>query len=257
MDVINEELVHALLRDQLPDLAGLPLRYVSRGWDNELWCLGDELAVRMPRAECPQPWSVVEWVAGEPGDGAEIENEDSAAALAKFLRALHSEEPLISQGDRGRGYRIRRASCDFGDDLIEELGEDRIRSLEKIFQDGRAAPEWSGPPVWVHQDLHPANIVTGDGALRGVIDFGELGLGDPAADLAAGWLLLPPRFTSAFFVNYGDVDAATMRRARAFAIHKGVFLVEMGLNGLRGLPGGKPGWLAAGRKALDRVLGVC
>ena len=127
----------------------------------------------------------------------------------------------------------------------------------EILRDGQEAPEWQGPRVWVHGDLHPANVVTKDGALAGVIDFGELGPGDPAADLGAAWTLLPSGSTSAFFENYGDVDADTIRRARACAIYTGVFVVQMALNGLRGLPGGKPGWLAAGRKALDRILEVC
>ena len=293
MDVIEDELVHALLREQRPDLAHLPLRYAARGWDNELWRLGDELAVRVPRTErapellrrehrvlpriaprlplpvptplylgepsalFPQPWSVVTWVAGEPADRAEIGDEDSAAVLAEFLRALHGEEPLISQGDGGGGRRMRNASCEFGDDLVELIGEDRVRRLEDIWRDGKEAPEWSGPPVLAHNDLHPANVVTKGGALCGVIDFGDMGPGDPAIDLAAAWTLLPPATTSVFFARYGDVDPATMRRARGFAVRKGAFVAQMAINGLRGIPGGKPDWLAAGRKALDRVLAVC
>src|SRR6266700_2016716 len=293
MDVIEDELVHALLRAQRPDLAHLPLRYAARGWDNELWRLGDELAVRVPRTErapellrmehrvlpriaprlplpvptplylgepsalFPQPWSVVAWVAGEPADRAEIGDEDSAAVLAEFLRALHSEEPLISQGDGGPGCRIRHASCEFSDDLVELIGEDQVRRLEDIWRYGKEAPEWSGPPVLAHNDLHPANVVTKGGALCGVIDFGALAQGDPAMDLAAAWSLLPSGATSAFFAHYGEVDPATMRRAHGWAVHIGVFVTQMAINGLRGIPGGKPGWLAAGRKALDRVLAVC
>jgi hypothetical protein len=81
--------------------------------------------------------------------------------------------------------------------------------------------------------------------------------GDPAMDLAAAWTLLPASVTSAFFAGYGDVDAATRRRARAWAVQIGTFVVQMGLNGLRGIPGGKPDWLAAGRKSLDRILAAC
>ncbi|MGI5170707.1 hypothetical protein ACQEU3_40795 [Spirillospora sp. CA-253888] len=47
---ISAELVRDLLRDQHPDLADLPVRLSARGWDNQLWRLGDDLAVRLPWA---------------------------------------------------------------------------------------------------------------------------------------------------------------------------------------------------------------
>ena len=47
----DTDLVRALLRDQHPDLADLELRDVDGGWDNQMWRLGDELAVRLPRTE--------------------------------------------------------------------------------------------------------------------------------------------------------------------------------------------------------------
>jgi aminoglycoside phosphotransferase (APT) family kinase protein len=47
---IGAELIAELLREQHPDLAGLPLTLGARGWDNQLWRLGDDLAVRLPWA---------------------------------------------------------------------------------------------------------------------------------------------------------------------------------------------------------------
>jgi aminoglycoside phosphotransferase (APT) family kinase protein len=45
---ITAGLIRDLLRDQHPDLADLPLREVEGGWGNQMWRLGDELAVRVP-----------------------------------------------------------------------------------------------------------------------------------------------------------------------------------------------------------------
>jgi aminoglycoside phosphotransferase (APT) family kinase protein len=56
--------------------------------------------------------------------------------------------------------------------------------------------------VRLHADLHPANVLTADGALRGVIDFGDLRVGDPALDLAAGWILLPTDAVDRFLAAY-------------------------------------------------------
>jgi len=46
---VDASLVHALLREQHSDLAGLPLVDAGHGWDNSLYRLGDDLLVRLPR----------------------------------------------------------------------------------------------------------------------------------------------------------------------------------------------------------------
>ncbi|CAM5531402.1 hypothetical protein GCM10010343_16900 [Streptomyces avidinii] len=104
---MTAELVRDLLRDQHPDLADRPVRLGARGWDNQLWRLGDDLAVRLPWAtrsadallrkeyawlpalapgpplpvpvpqrlgepseRFPRPWTVATWVPGAPADRA-------------------------------------------------------------------------------------------------------------------------------------------------------------------------------------------
>jgi aminoglycoside phosphotransferase (APT) family kinase protein len=108
--------------------------------------------------------------------------------------------------------------------------------------------------VWLHGDLHPANVVVSGGTLSGVIDFGELCAGDPATDLSAAWLLLPAGTASRFFDAYANADDATIRRARGWAVLRALGLIAIGQNGEHGLPGGKPTWLPAGRAALERAL---
>ena len=104
--------------------------------------------------------------------------------------------------------------------------------------------------MWVHGDLHPANVVVADGTLAGVVDFEDLFAGDPAWDLAAAWVLLPAGAATRFFDAYAEADEAAVRRARGLAALKSLFLMLMGQNGDRGLPGGKP-LGPAGRAALD------
>lgn len=108
--------------------------------------------------------------------------------------------------------------------------------------------------MWLHGDLHPANVVVSGGTLAGVLDFGELCSGDPATDLAAAWVLLPAGTASRFFDLYANADNAAIRRARGWAVLRAFVLISIGMNGEQGLPGGKPAWLPAGRAALERVL---
>ncbi|MEU6852705.1 aminoglycoside phosphotransferase family protein [Actinacidiphila alni] len=288
---ITADLVRELLREQHPDLAGLAVREVAGGWDNQQWRLGDELAVRMPRtdrapdlqrkerrwlpvlaprlplpvpvpvrtgepsARFPKPWTVMTWVPGEPLDRAPISRGAHAAdALARFLTALHVAAPAQAPAPSDRGGHPAAATEGFTYffDAVAPAGlESDIRA---VWDDAVAAPAWQGPPVWVHGDLHPANVVVADGTLAGVLDFGDLCAGDPAWDLAAAWVLLPAGAAAGFFDNYAQAEPATIRRARGLAVMKSLFLMLMGENGERGLPGGKPSWGPAGRAALDRVL---
>jgi hypothetical protein len=51
---IDEGLVRSLLQEQHPDLAGLGLRRVAGGLDNQLWRLGDELACSCRARRAPR-----------------------------------------------------------------------------------------------------------------------------------------------------------------------------------------------------------
>ncbi|MFF7868860.1 aminoglycoside phosphotransferase family protein [Streptomyces qaidamensis] len=288
---ISEGLVRDLLREQHPDLAELPVREVAGGWGNQMWRLGDELAVRMqrmdtspdlqlkerrwlpilaPRLPLPIPvplrdgapsacfpkiWTVMTWVAGTPLDHGSITRGDHAAeTLSVFLRALHVEAPADAPTASDFGAHPKHCTDGFEHFFQAVAPAGLAGEIREVWGEAVAAPEWDGPPVWVHGDLHPANVVVADGTLTGVVDFGALCAGDPAWDLAAAWLLLPAGGASRFFDSYALADEAAVRRARGLAAMKSLFLMSMGQNGDRGLPGGKPNWGPAGRSALDRVL---
>jgi aminoglycoside phosphotransferase (APT) family kinase protein len=278
---MDEDAVRSLLQEQHPDLADLPLKQVVGGWDNQMWRLGDELAVRLPRTErapellrkeyrwlaelaprlplpvpmpqrigepterFPHTWLVTTWVGGEPADRTPISDEQSAETLAEFLRALHLEAPEDAPLNPGRGVPLRTLELGF-----DELANVAVR---KIWDEAVAAPEYDGPPVWLHTDLHPANVVVTDGALAGVIDFGDLGVGDPATDLAAAWVLLPDGAAERFFEVYALADDAMITRARGWAAGRALALIAVGEAGDKGLPGGKPTWRPAGLKTLARL----
>ncbi|MDY7084602.1 MAG: aminoglycoside phosphotransferase family protein [Actinomycetota bacterium] len=291
---VDADLVRDLLREQHPDLAHLPLREVAGGWGNQMWRLGDDLAVRMQRMDdspgpqlkerrwlpllasrlplpIPVPvrngepserfaklWTVMTWVGGTPLDQAIIGHGDHAAdVLAAFLRALHVEAPADAPVASDFGTHPK----DSRDGFERFLGAVDLRSsgfvaddIRAVWNEAAATPEWPASPVWVHGDLHPANVVVADGTLAGVVDFGALFAGDPAWDLGAAWLLLPSGGAARFFESYAVADEATIRRARGLAAMKSLFLMLMGQNGDRGIPGGKPNWGPVGRSALGRVL---
>ena len=86
-----------------------------------------------------------------------------------------------------------------------------------------AAPAWTGPPLWLHGDLHPANILVHRGRISGVIDFGDVTGGDPAGDLSIAWMLLPAdnheTFQNAYRASAGhQADHACWARAKGWAL---------------------------------------
>ncbi|MFF3641373.1 aminoglycoside phosphotransferase family protein [Streptomyces sp. NPDC002564] len=292
---ITAELVRELLRDQHPDLADLPLRLGALGWDNQLWRLGDDLAVRLPWAtrsadallhkeydrlpglapllplpvpvpqrlgraseRFPRPWLVTTWVPGEPADRAPATRGDEAAdALAAFLTALHRPAPAGAPAGRDRGRPLGELGDHFTEQLASAVALGPIADpdgLREVWEDARAAPAWEGPPVWLHGDLHPANVLTADGTFCGVIDFGDLFAGDPAFDLAAAWILLPDGAIDRFHRAYRpSPDTATLRRARGWAVLRAFSCVFIGDAGDHGRPGGKPTWGPPGHAALRRL----
>lgn len=284
----SEDLVRALLRDQHPDLAGLDLREVDGGWDNHQWRLGDDLAVRLPRTDrapgllrteqrwlpllaerlplptpvpvrvgepsqlLDRPWSVARWVHGDPADHAPVTRVDAAEALAGFLRALHVPAPADAPVNPARGVPL--AAAHRGDPFAVVADHPAVDRAREVWAEALAAPDRTGPPLWLHGDLHPANVVVRDGALAGVIDFGEMCAGDPATDLSAAWILLPDGAADRCLGAYGRPDDATVARARGWALLRAVGLIGIGRNGRLGLPGGKPTWEPAGYAALERAV---
>lgn len=127
--------------------------------------------------------------------------------------------------------------------------------MRAIWEDAAAAPEWTGPRLWLHGDLHPANVLTADGTFCGVIDFGDLFAGDPAGDLAAAWVLLPDGAADRFHRAYRPAaDEALLRRARGWAVLRSLACLQIGHAGVHGRPGGKASWGPPARRALERLV---
>ena len=182
----------------------------------------------------------------------------AADALAGFLTALHEPAPAGAPDGRGRGGPL--AQLDVTTELPAAVAgtgatpgpapePDAIRA---VWEDVVAAPAWHGSPLWLHGDLHPANVLTADGELCGVVDFGDLCAGDPALDLAACWILLPDDEAIARFRQACPLaaDDATWRRARGWAVWRAVgsFLVAAAPH-----PGGKPTWGPPALASLERL----
>jgi len=180
------------------------------------------LHVGEPGHGYPWRWTVVAWIAGATPPRLGVDDVSLARELAAFVRALHAVDPaggpVKPPGSRGsalghaddgvRQALLRLAEHDDGFDLS---------AAESAWEACLAAPEWDRDPVWLHGDLQPGNLILNGARLAGVIDFGALGVGDPAPDLApALWTFTgAARETYRVAVGY---DNATWRRACGWAL---------------------------------------
>ena len=250
---IDEALVRRLLVDQFPEWAELGLRRIEpAGTVNAIFRLGDELAVRLARRRGPTEqggverewlprlsrllpleipvvvaqgrpsdaypwfWDVVTWVEGESAPVEDIDAIQAARDLAAFIGTLQAVDP--TGAPPGRGIPLAERDAEIRHWLARFDGDPAV-TLE--WERALAAPPWEGPPIWHHGDLDARNWLIRDGRITGVIDWGCMGVGDPACDVMVAWKLHSSAARDAFREAL-QVDDATWERARGWAVSQAV-----------------------------------
>lgn len=279
----DASLVRRLLKGQFPQWADLPIqRLESAGTDNAIYRLGDDMAVRLPRIHwaieqvdkehrwlpriapllplaIPDPlakgapgegypwdWSIQRWLEGE---NATVEAPadlcQAATGLAKFIIALQRIDPTGGP-PAGRGVPLVLRDAAMRAAIAEVRGLLDADAVTAAWEAALEAPEWDRPPVWVHGDLLPGNLLVERGRLSAVIDFGGLGVGDPACDLMIAWSLFSGESREVFRAALG-VDNATWVRGRGHALSQAIIFIPYYLDT-------NPAGVRIARRVVDEVL---
>lgn len=184
------------------------------------------LGVGKPAFGYPWSWSVSRWLDGEVATVEALGGSPVAAIqLGEFLTALHQFAPaempaLAAREDlqvpplaqRDRAARAAIAAVD---------GVFDATAMTRVWDQALSAPGWGRPPVWVHGDFHTGNLLTLDGRLSAVIDFGGLAIGDPACDLTVAFTLMSAKSRAAFRSTL-DTDDSTWARGRGWGLATGL-----------------------------------
>ncbi|WP_115788670.1 aminoglycoside phosphotransferase family protein [Arthrobacter silvisoli] len=209
-----------------------------------------------PAAGYPWHWSVVPWFDGVPATRMPAaERGHAAEELAAFLSAIHVRAPADAPVNPVRGVPLAARSAAVLERLADTSRYPEAGRLRTLWTQALTAPPHAGPPLWFHGDLHPANILFRDArsrpsGLAAVIDFGDLGAGDPAVDLAVAWLMFDDAGRQRFMAACGAARAE-WERAKGWALVLATAMLsnsddnpdmlETGRFGLRQLLGGEPG----------------
>jgi aminoglycoside phosphotransferase (APT) family kinase protein len=255
----DPSLVRRLLAAQFPGWSDLPIEPVpSRGTDNALYRLGDDMVVRLPRRqrttgtlrkerrwlprlapllplEVPHPladglpadgfpfeWCVYRWLKGEDMTARPVADLHRLATdLARFVASMQRIDPtggpppgehnfLRGEPLAGRDVATRAAIASLGRAIQAE-------AVTAAWEAALRAPAWEQAPVWIHGDLDARNLLVERGRLHAVIDFGCLGVGDPACEAMVAWKVLSSE-TREIFRSQLSVDEATWARGRGWAL---------------------------------------
>ena len=251
---IDLRLVQKLVGQQFPEWAHLDTKpLLSSGTDHALYRFGNGMVIRLPKIgwavhnvdkeylwlpkiapflpvsipipiakgrptnDYPYPWSIYRWLEGSNPKVSAIENPIALThELAAFIRAMHSMN-LPSGPRSNRGVPLVEKDLGTRQALLKLEGMIDVPLVTEIWENALKAPQWSKPPVWIHGDLSPGNLLQLNGHLSAVIDFGMLGIGDPACDLIIAWNFLPS-YTRAIFRSALQIDDAMWARGRGWAL---------------------------------------
>ena len=251
-------LVGRLLAAQFPQWADLsiePMR--SAGTDNAIYRLGDDMAVRLPRIHWatgqpdlehewlprlapllplavpvplakgepaegyPWHWSVYRWLEGETATLERIADPQQAATeLGRFVAALQRIDPAGGPPS-SRGVTLARRDAATRAAIEAVSGMLDTDAATEAWETALEAPAWDRAAVWIHGDLQSGNLLAVEGRLSAVIDFGCLGVGDPACDAMPAWTYLSAGTRDAFRAAL-PVDDATWARGRGWALSVGL-----------------------------------
>lgn len=178
------------------------------------------LAIGHPGAGYARHWSIYTWLEGEKATIDRIGDlREAAADLARFVVALQKIDAADGRrprpGGRGRPLAERDRAVRAAIDALGQLVDPH--AVTAVWEAGLRVPGWQGPPVWFHGDLYSENLLAVRCRLSAVIDFGCLGVGDPACDLIAAWALFTGESREVFRTIL-SVDEATWARGRGWAL---------------------------------------
>jgi aminoglycoside phosphotransferase (APT) family kinase protein len=188
------------------------------------------LAEGLPAEGYPFAWSVYSWLKGEDATIERITDLSQLATdLAQFVAALQRIDPTggPAPGEHNffRGVPLAMRDEATRAAIASLAATIDVNSVTAAWEEALEAPEYERPPVWIHGDLDARNLLVEEGRLSAVIDWGGLGVGDPACDVMIAWKVLSADIRDIFRTAL-SVDEATWARSRGWALSQALIALS-------------------------------
>ena len=279
---VDAALVRNMISEQFPQWSQLEVKKIRpSGTVNTIYRLGDEMYVRLPRLETgvsalqkelqwlphlvdkvtlsvPSPiaqgdptdeypfhWAVYKWLHGETFNLELIDAIDTAKRLANFVSQLR----MVDSTDAPRSLRclpLQKSDDLVGSTIRQLRGVIDTDAVMVLWDTCLKSPCWDGVSVFTHGDLLPSNLLVYQNRLNAIIDFGSLGVGDPAVDVIPAWSVFENDDREAFRTAL-DVDDATWTRAKGLALRQALLIIPY-------YPETNPQFVELAKRTVERVL---
>ena len=187
------------------------------------WTFPAGTPIRMgePTSSYPFHWEVARWV---PGSNAAVFpfTEEAAAPLGRALRQVHTPAPAWAPASAEAGNPLSRHRKTWHEHtafLRESVGPwgNRIDPSVLTERWEKAVDTVIDQPLlWTHGNLDPRYVASDRGRFAGIGSWWTYGIGDPAADIAAAFLLIHRESEATFLSSYGQVSRATRERIAGY-----------------------------------------
>jgi aminoglycoside phosphotransferase (APT) family kinase protein len=170
------------------------------------------------------------WISGRDASVASIKDwattSELLGAFVSGLLEIDTKDGSMSGPESGfRGCPLQTLDSRTRE-VVSQLSDVYDTSgLIRIWEKALGADAWQHDPVWVHGDIHAANILVQDGVATAVIDFGLMSIGDPACDLAVAWSFIPQEFRQ-HFLDAAGLDEAAKQRGKGWALYFGAIALS-------------------------------
>ncbi len=260
---IDTQMVRSLVNSQFPEFSKHPVSFLSEGYDNTLYRLGDAYLIRVPRRglgaelinheiewlpklcrelpiKLPSPikvgantknypwrWTIIPYFDGNSVLNRSLD-ESEINRLVRFLKKLHQ---VNSRGAPSNPYRNiplseKAASVDEKINQLATRGIEISNEIRELWERVIQEPIDSESRL-IHGDLHPDNIIVNNGKIEAIIDWGDITKGDPATDLASLWMVADDPAVRKNALEIYEASDSTILRSRGWAIFYGITFLSI------------------------------